>query len=61
MSTHPTHHGIPFRTSTYSTSDCVAVATTPATVAVADTKTRHAAAIEVPATAWTTFLEHMKG
>jgi hypothetical protein len=28
---------------------------------VADTKTRHAAAIEVPATAWTTFLKHMKG
>jgi hypothetical protein len=79
MTTHPpTHHGmpfrtsthstddcvavaVPFRTSTYSANDCVAVAAAPATVAVADTKTRHAEVIEMPPAAWVTFVEHLKG
>jgi hypothetical protein len=73
----PTHHGVPFRTSTHSTddcvavavpfrtstysnNDCVAVAVAPATVALADTKTRHAEVVEVALAAWVAFIEHIR-
>jgi hypothetical protein len=51
---------VPFRTSTYSNNDCVAVAAAPATVALADTKTRHAEVVEVAPAAWEAFIEHIR-
>ncbi|WP_267245241.1 DUF397 domain-containing protein [Streptomyces sp. PR69] len=51
-----TFHGVEFRTSSYSTDDCVAVAPAPGAIAVADTKTGHSDVIEISPTAWDTFL-----
>jgi hypothetical protein len=51
---------VPFRTSSHSNNDCVAVATTPTTVAVADTKTRHADVVQVAPAAWEAFIQHVR-
>lgn len=56
----PTHHGVPFRVSSHSNNDCVAVATAQPVVAVADTKDRHAEVVEVSAAAWAAFVQHIR-
>ncbi|WP_240138878.1 DUF397 domain-containing protein [Streptomyces sp. MUM 178J] len=51
-----TFHGVEFRTSSYSTDDCVSVAPTPGAIAVADTKTGHRYVVEISPSAWDAFL-----
>ncbi|WP_165985675.1 DUF397 domain-containing protein [Streptomyces sp. YIM 98790] len=48
--------GAPFRTSSHSTDDCVAVARAPHLVGVADTKTGRADVIAVRPDAWSAFV-----
>lgn len=61
MTTHPpTHHGVPFRVSSHSNNDCVAVAAAHPVVAVADSKDRCTEVVEVSAAAWTAFVQHVR-
>ncbi|SFD31555.1 DUF397 domain-containing protein [Streptomyces aidingensis] len=48
--------GVPFRTSSHSTDDCVAVARAPRLIGVADTKVGNARVIAVRPDAWTVFV-----